>query len=292
MTRRAFLTSSAPTTAGAATAWAQAWKSYDQEKLPRISVLSLNFDSIMKTPNHPDDPKRTLDFMDFPQLVAERFGVYWVEPYHTHFQSTETAYFNEFKDRLKKVNSRINQISVGGFGALNISSTNSVVRLETVDLTKRWIDHCAELRCPRIQVNQGTLAPEVRDDAIRALKAMTDYGKSKNPVVHVCLETRGDPPSWQTLVDVIKAAGAWTNPDCGNFPNEEERHAGLRVMYPMSSGSSHVHYAPERWSLPDAIAISKEVGYKGLYAIESSASNGADPYERTQTILDALMKLI
>ena len=292
LTRRDFLTSSAATATGAATAWGQAWKSYDKEKLARISVLSLNFDSIMKTSAHPDDPKRTLDFLDFSQMVAERFGVHWVEPYHTHFPSTETAYFNEFKDRLKKANSRINQISVGGLGALNMSSTDAVMRLEAVDLTKRWIDHCAELGSPRIQVNQGTLAPEVREDAIRALKAMTDYGKSKKPVVHVCLETRGDPPSWRTLVDVIKAAGAWTNPDCGNFPNEEERHAGLRVMYPMSSGSGHVHYAPERWSLPDAIAISKGVGYKGLYAIEASARNGADRDERTHTILDALIKLI
>jgi hypothetical protein len=132
--------SSAAAAAGAAAAWGQAWKSYDKEKLARISVLSLNFDSIMKTPNHPDDPKRTLDFLDFPQMVAERFGVHWVEPYHTHFPSIETAYFNEFKDRLKKANSRINQISVGGFGALNMSATDSVLRLEAVDLTKRWID--------------------------------------------------------------------------------------------------------------------------------------------------------
>ena len=293
MRRRDFLISSAAAAAaGSSTAWGQAWKSYDKEKLARIAILSLNFDSIIKTPSHPDDPKRTLDFLDFPEMVAERFGVHWVEPYHTHFPSTESAYFGEFKERLRKANSRINQISVGGFGILNMSSPSRPLRVQAVDLTKRWIDHCAELGCPRIQVNQGTLAPEVREEATKALKAMTDHGKSKKPVVHVTLETRGDPPNWQTLVEVIKAAGAWANPDCGNFPNEEERHAGLRVMYPMSSGSSHVHYAPERWSLPDAIAISNEVGYKGLFAIEASANNGADPYARTQTILDALMKLI
>jgi hypothetical protein len=286
MTRRDFLAASA-VAAGSLTRL-RAAESYPPEKLARIAILSLNFDSIMKTPRHPDDPKRTLDFMDFPDMVVERYGAHWVEPFSTHFASTEPDYLQAFLARVKKAKSRINQISVGGL-SLNMSEPDPIKRVEAIDLTKRWIDHCAALECPRLQVNQGSLAPEVVDGATKALKAMTDYGKSKNPVVHVTLETRGGP--WQQLVDVIKAAGAWTNPDCGNFPDEEARHAGLRVMYPMSSGSSHVHYAPDRWSLPDVIAIQKEVGYKGLLAIEAGG-RGADPYAPTQTILDALMKLI
>ncbi len=289
MNRREFLTASAVAAAGARGVWGRPQD--NKEKLARIGILSLNFDRIMKTPRHPEDPKRTLDFMDFPDMCAEHYGVHWVEPYHSHFLSTESAYFKEFLGRVKKANSKINQISVGGL-TLDMSAPDPVARLEAIDLTKRWIDHCAELECPRIQVNQGTLNPDVRPEAIKALKAMTDYGKSKKPVVHVTLETRGGALTWQDLVAVIQAAGAWTNPDCGNFPNEEARHAGLRVMYPMSSGSSHVHYAPDRWSLPDAIAISKEVGYKGIFAIEAGGRNGGDPYEPTQTILDALMKLI
>src|SRR4051812_11266878 len=154
MRRRDFLMSSAAAAMGGAfTARGDDWKSYDKDKLARIAILSLNFDSIMKTSKSPDDPKRTLDFLDFPDMVAERFGVHWVEPYHSHFQSTESAYFSEFKNRLKKANSRINQISVGGL-SLNMSAPDPVARLEAVDLTKRWIDHCAELGCPRIQVNQ------------------------------------------------------------------------------------------------------------------------------------------
>jgi hypothetical protein len=286
MTRRTLLAM-----AGVAAGRLWADQTSDKEKLARIGILSLNFDRILKSPAHPDDPARTLDFMDFPDMCAEHYGVHWVEPYHSHFLSTESAYFKEFLGRVKKAKSRINQISVGGL-SLDMSAPDPVARLEAVDLTKRWIDHCVELECPRIQVNQGTLAPEVRQEATKALKAMTDYGKSKNPKVCVTLETRGRNVTWQELVDVIKAAGAWTNPDCGNFPDEESRHAGLRVMYPMSSGSSHVHYAPDRWSLPDAIQISKEVGYKGIYAIEASANNGPDPYARTQVILDQLVKLI
>jgi len=62
------------------------------------------------------------------------------------------------------------------------------------------------------------------------------------------------------------------------------------VMYTMTSGSSHCHYAPERYSESDALKIAKEVGYKGLFSIEVGRNNGSDPYAATQTILEALLK--
>ena len=61
-------------------------------------------------------------------------------------------------------------------------------------------------------------------------------------------------------------------------------------MYPLSSGSSHCHYNPERYSEANAIKISKEVGYKGLYSIEAGANNGSDPYTAVQTILDEVAR--
>ena len=89
---------------------------------------------------------------------------------------------------------------------------------------------------------------------------------------------------------MLKATGAYANPDIGNFPDEASRAAGLRVMYPLSSGSSHAHYAPERYSETAAIQISKEVGYKGLYSVEASRNNGPDPYAAVQTIVEELLK--
>jgi hypothetical protein len=213
----------------------------------------------------------------------------------------------------------MNQINVE-FGALNISATDPVLRLETIDLTKKWVDHAEILGCPRVMVNQGTLAPDVRQSAIDALKTINAYAKTKK--VFITMENRGGgggrggragapptatataappdgappapprpvSPSWDVVVEVIKASGIWANPDVGNFPDEEARAAGLRAMYPLSSGSSHCHYNPERYNEANAIKISKEVGYKGLYSIEASANNGPDPYAAVQSILDELLK--
>jgi hypothetical protein len=92
------------------------------------------------------------------------------------------------------------------------------------------------------------------------------------------------------VLEVIKASGIHANPDIGNFPDEAARAAGLRAMYPLSSGSSHAHYAPDRYSEADAVKISKEVGYTGLFSIETGRNNGPDPYAAVQSVVDELLK--
>ena len=315
MKRREFLIGSAMA-AGSGRIWGQR---PDQAKLDRIAIMSLCFNPIIKSAAHPDDPKRTLAIMDLPDMIAEHYGVHHVEMQHSHFESTEPGYMEEFRNRVKKAKAQMNQINVE-FGTLNISATDPVVRLETIDLTKKWVDHAVILGCPRIMVNQGTLAPDVRQAAIDTLKTINAYAKSKK--VFITMENRGGggggrgrggpgaapnttPPAdaaaaaapprpqqatWEVVVEVIKASGIYANPDVGNFPDEEARAAGLRVMYPLTSGSSHCHYNPERYNEANAIKISKEVGYKGLYSIEASANNGPDPYAAVQTILDELLK--
>jgi hypothetical protein len=324
MKRREFLMGSAIAAGAAGRIWGQ---SPNKAKLDRIAIMTGGFRSVLKSPAYPDDPKRTLDVMDLPDVFAKRYGVHHVEVTHSQFASTESAYLNEFRDRMKKAKSQMNQIDLE-FGILNISSPDRMLRVETIDLTKQWIDHAVVLSCPRVMLNQGTLAPEVRQAAIATMKTIGDYGKTKK--VFVTLENRdlgsreqrgsalfgmprplapATPPAgaaaqagpgraggpvpvatWDVVVEVIKASGAWANPDVGNFPDEASRQAGLRAMFPMTSGSCHCHYNPESYSEADAIKISKEVGYKGLYSIEAAGNNGPDPYTAVQTILDELMK--
>ena len=130
--------------------------------------------SVLKSAMHPDEPARTLDILDAPQMIAERYGVHWVEVQHAHFPSTEPSYLKEFRARLAKTKSRMNQICLE-FGPLNISSPDATLRVETIDLTKRWIDHAVELDCPRVMVNQGTLDPDVRKTAIATLKTIGEF---------------------------------------------------------------------------------------------------------------------
>jgi hypothetical protein len=194
----------------------------DQVKRDRIGVMTLSFDRVLKSARHPDDPSRTLDILDAPQMIADRYGVHHVEFQHSHLASTDSSYFRELRGRLRQAKSQMNQICLE-FGHLNISSPDPVLRNETVDLTKQWIDHAAELGCRRVMLNQGTLAPKVRQPAIDTLQRMAGYGKQKK--VCITLESRGygptpTNPSWEVVVEVIKAAGihARACPQLKEFP--------------------------------------------------------------------------
>src|ERR1700751_337027 len=90
----------------------------DQAKLDRIAVMSLCFNPVIRSAAHPDDPKRTLDILDFPQMIADRYHVHYVEMQHSHFASTEPDYLEQYRGRMKKAGSQMNQINLE-FGPLN-----------------------------------------------------------------------------------------------------------------------------------------------------------------------------
>jgi len=305
MKRREFLIGAAAA-AGLASGrkgWAQ---TRDQAKLARVAIMSLCFNSILKNPSQPDNPARTLDIMDLGQMLADRYGVHNVEMQHAHFPSTEPAYLMGFRDRLAKTMSRVTNINLE-FGPQNISATDPALRQQAIDRTKEWIDHAQALGCPRIMVNQGAPTQENKDVAIAALKAMGDYGKSKN--IMVAMENRGGgggrqgtpapgatpaspappvPAAWVLLVEIIKGSATYANCDLGNFPDQDTQHAGIRGMFPLTDGNCHVKLNPARYDLPAALALVKQLRYTGLYSIEAGGG-GADPYQNVQSIYDVLI---
>ena len=48
----------------------------DRAKLDRIAIMTLCFNSVIKSAAHPNDPGRTLDILDVPQMIADRYGVH------------------------------------------------------------------------------------------------------------------------------------------------------------------------------------------------------------------------
>lgn len=299
MKRRAFLVGTAAAAGsfailGAGRAARGEEQAARKAKLERIAILSLCFRPVLKSVEHANDASKTLDILDLPAMVAARYGVHRVEFQHTDFASTENDCLDEFKRRMEQARSRFNQINLE-FRELNVSSPDAVLRAEAVDLAKRWVDHAVRLGCPRVMVNPGGLEPEVRPAAFAALKAIAGYARPKGIFITLENKDTGNPKarqaSWEVVVEAIQAAGLRANPDVGNFPNEQAREAGLRVLYRLTAGSSHCHYDPAKYSEARAIEISKEVGYKGIYAIEADASiNGPDPYASVQTILDELLR--
>jgi sugar phosphate isomerase/epimerase len=256
----------------------------NQAKLDRIAVMSGSFAHDLKGTARPGNPQAAVDVLDLAAMIAGRYGLHRLEFQHTDFPATDAGYLQELRRRVRAANAHVNQINLE-FANLNVSSPDPVILLETIDLTKRWIDYAAAINCPRVMLNQGDLAPATRQSTIESLKTINAYGKRKK--VFVTMENRGGP--WETVVEVIKASGIWANPDCGNFPDKAAQAAALPVMYRMTSGSSHIKHVPGKFDIADTIRIANETGYQGVFTIEASSRINPDPYVAVQTVLDLLL---
>ena len=164
------------------------WKKVRQSTLDRIAIMTLNFQSILKVPDTQDSPNRTLELSDIGEMLADTYGVHKVEFQHYHLASVEPSYFKDMRSKLEKSKSRATQINLE-FSGLNISAPQQRDRLLAIDLTKMWIDHAVALGAQRVMINQGQPTHENKVHSIPTLKAMVDYGKSKQIIVSV--ETRG-----------------------------------------------------------------------------------------------------
>ena len=164
------------------------WKKIRQSTLDRMAIMTLNFQSILKVPDTQPSPNRTLELFDIGEMLADTYGVHKIEFQHYHLASVEPSYFKDLRSKLEKSKSRATQINLE-FSGLNISAPQHRDRLLAIDLTKMFIDHAVTLGAQRVMINQGQPTQENKVHSIPTLKAMSDYGKSKNIIVSV--ETRG-----------------------------------------------------------------------------------------------------
>jgi hypothetical protein len=315
MKRREFLF-----TVGAAAGLARSHQVSAQTKaktstLDRIAIMTLNFQRLLRLPDLPTEPQRTLELFDLPSMLADTYGVHKIEFQHYHIPSTEPSFLKELRSRIEKHKSRMTQINLE-FGNLNMSAPELRNRLMATDLTKMWVDHAVMLGAARVMINQGQPTHENKAYGIPTLKNMADYGKSKGIIVSV--ETRGGggggrgapaaaapgaaaapapaapagpppltgPARWMLLAEIIEAAGAYSNVDVGGAgaANQEELHACLKRMFPSTANSMHSR-VNQNWDFATAVRfLEKDLGYKGIYTIESS-----NAHEGTKEIYDVLV---
>jgi len=264
-------------------------------KLARVSAMSGCFGRLLAEAwgdrSHVDPPAlpgQAIDIMDLPEMLADRYGIHYVEVQQFHFVSTEPSYMKKFLGRLKVAKSRMSDMPLelddrGYKGTISPCSPDPQARAKGIEMTKFWIDRAAMLECPSVMINQGTL-PEDLTVSIEGLKTVSSYGASKN--VAVLVEPRGR-STVDVLVELITKSGCYANPDIGNLGDEEKTERGLRMLYPLAKTVSHVKLNPSRFDFPTAIRISKEMGFKGIYSLEAG---GPTPYETVQNLLDQLLQ--
>ena len=89
------------------------------EKLARISLMTLNFNSYLKNPKDPNPaPDATLTAFDLPKVYVETYGVRNIEYQHGTIAESEKdpAFIKELKARLDEQKVQMTQINLE-FGA-------------------------------------------------------------------------------------------------------------------------------------------------------------------------------
>jgi hypothetical protein len=305
-------------------------------KLARISMMTLNFTPILKLPINPPAPPaagappptsnpnpappvaKTLEVEHIAEMLVDVYGVHNIEYQHSHIPSTEASYLKELRAAIEKTKSRMQQINLE-ISPMFVSAADPILRIQCIDLTKRWIDHAVALNCPKVMVNQGSPSQENKDIMIAALKIVGDYGRSKG--VKISMETRGGggggarglrgragapgaagapgdaatpaapptpppapagPPAWVLLKEIIEKSNTYSNCDIGGVSaaNQQALHDALQALLPTNSGQTHIKTSAN-WDLATFVKFYEGIGYKGLYTIEVTGHERIRPVYTT-----------
>ena len=262
------------------------------QKLARISLMQLNFNSLLipepntNNPNPTPTPLQTLTIFDLPKMYVENYGVHNIEFQLDRVVKSETdpdfikrlkAALDEFKMTMTQVNMEIG-VPTGMTG-------DAAGRRQGIDRLKKWVDIANQYGCKRLMLNQNQmgLTKEKRADAVAYMKEVADAGRPSGVMFSV--ETRGATSAelqanlgmkaWEFMIGIINEAGANSNVDFGNVGamDQAELNACIKAWHPRSSGNMHIKSSP-LWDIGKGVAYAESIGYKGNYAIEVGAHAG------------------
>ncbi|MGA3189247.1 MAG: gluconate 2-dehydrogenase subunit 3 family protein [Bryobacteraceae bacterium] len=255
----------------------------------RLAVASYPFRKLV-------DPKNgTLALVDFPQMVADRFGVHGVELLGEHFPSTDAAYLEKLRAAVEKSGSRVVNIPVDRLGA-SFYDADEERRKVAISTAKHWIDVANAVGSPSVRVHMMT-AKNPPDVALAAesLRQVASYGEAKNVVVHL---ENDDAHSEEAffLVDVIKAVNTmWLRalPDFCNSMllerGDDYNYKAMAALFDHAYGICHVKDSEQdgkkmfRVDLGRTFEIARAARYRGYFSMEYDAEG--DPSEPTSGLI-------
>ena len=267
-----------------------------ETKLARVSLMTLNFGSMLKFPwtQNPNE-NQTLDVFDLPKMYQDVYGVSHIEFQHGHLVNggqtpPDAAFFREMRAKLDAVKITASQVNIEIGTIPNLTGD---ARAKWMTLGKQWVDAAPIIGVTRLMLNQSGLNEENKANCISVWKEIQDYAKPKG--IKISAETRGTgagrgrageaapatPPAtppdlrvaartaFTLLAEVIKSAGAYSNVDIGNVgaPDQQTLNDAIKALYPTSSGNMHIK-SNSNWDIGAAVRYTESLGYRGLYSIE------------------------
>jgi sugar phosphate isomerase/epimerase len=213
---------------------------------------------------------------EFPQFLADHFGIHNVEFLPQHFADTEPATVEKVKAGLKKASSRccnLMGVEIPG-GAFNKNPDRNAILKEG----ERWLGIAQALGSPSITIAlNGKASP---DPAVAAANLATTVDLAAKRGIQVLFHNDDiKTESAEILTAVIGKLGrnrTGTCPDFGNFATRSANYAlaQLKMLAPYASTICHAKdgIADGGKFYNDDFSASLQVmrasGFKGLYSLE------------------------
>jgi sugar phosphate isomerase/epimerase len=161
-------------------------------------------------------------------------------------------------------------------------------RERAIFLYSPWIDIAHDLGARSVRCDPGKVNPADPSPTIDSYRKLVSHGTSKD--IRIIVENHGGVVSQEPemLVKILETSGAGALPDFGNWPNEETRERGLRLMFPLAITVCHAKLKQGGLDFARCMQIAKQARFKGVYSIE--AGGRGDPYEEVQQVMDQLLQ--
>jgi sugar phosphate isomerase/epimerase len=270
-------------------------RQHDDQKRARICISTWSFHNLFPQTRGEKAPTITgkpLDVLDFPEMIADRYRVHNLEVVAPHFASTEPSYMHDFKSRLDRAHSRLINIPVDIdelWDQPALSGTDQE-RERAISLYSPWIDIAHDLGGRSVRCDPGKVNAADPSPTIDSYKRLVSHGRSKD--IRIIVENHGGVVSErpEMLVKILGASGAGALPDFGNWPNEEIRERGLRLMFPLAKTICHAKLKQGGVDFARCVQISQDAHFEGVYSIE--AGGKGDPYQEVQQVIDKLIQYL
>ena len=235
---------------------------------------------------------------EFAKTIPEKFAVRGIEPWSHHFQSIEADYLHSLRKSLDGAGVHVVNIPVDIRADLCGSEEEHAKALEAY---RQWVDAAVILGSPSIRVHlPGGQKGSGSECAVNGLKAVAEYGASKNVVINL---ENDDPRSEQPerivrVIKTVKSPFLRALPDFANsmviHNDRNYNQQALSMLFPLAYNVSHVKNmlqdgkAIYRVDVEPIFAIAREAHYKGYFSMEWDAAG--DPYGGTQLLIKSTLR--
>lgn len=248
-------------------------------KRERLACNSWPFRAYFDTPGMQQFRNPTYPLLtqwEFPEFLADHFGIHNVEFLPQHFPDVQSATIEKIRAGLAKAKSRCcNLMGVDFSSGVFAPDTD---RGALVREAERWLEVAGALDCPTITIALTGKEPANARVAAANLAPVVDaaHRRGKKVLFH---NDDIKQESAEILTSVVAQLGrdrTGTCPDFGNFATKSAAYAldQLRMLAPFASNICHAkngiadHNVLYRDDFPGSMKVMQDAGFRGVYSLE------------------------